>query len=957
MENRNLKSDRVSVIFKKRPESIAIRILILLAALSTFALAQKAGAPQTPIISFSSSALDFGTRLVGTSSVGQIVTITNAGDAPLKIGYLNSSDPGDFFLFKGCPASLAPGENCNFSVNFSPTVGGTINGFINIRDNAPGNPHQVSLTGVGTTPAVQLSASSLDFGTEAVGTGSPTQNLSLTNASASDLTNISISSGSGEFAETNDCPSSLTPGASCTISVSFSPGSGATRTTTLTVNDSDSSSPQLVSLTGTGAAGSVSLSPTSLTFPNQKVGTTSPAQAVTLTNTGSASLEIVSIIASGDFAQSNTCPASVGPGGSCTLNVTFSPSATGPRAGRVTLSDTDPTNLQTLNMTGTGVSKRTSIAVKPRAASVNFTATQQYQAFLNGILTTDVTWAVDGIIGGDATVGTISTGGLYTPPAVTGTHTVTATSVSDPTQLASVPIVITNFSGAFTYHYDNARIGLNSQETVLTTGNVNKMQFGKVFSYPVDGRMYAEPLYVPSVNMPGLGVHNVVYVTTEHNSVYAFDADGLVSTPLWQASFIDPANGITTIPAKDIFPGNFCTSIGPEVGTTGTPVIDPTAGIIYMLVRTKEVVGGVTSYPQRVHALDITTGAEISGSPRLIQASVPGFGEGNVQGIVSFDEVKHNSRAGLLLLNGVVYIGWASPCDQHPYHGWLLGYDAATLQQVSVYNASADGNASGIWQSGAGISADTNGNIFFQTGNGDFTVDSGGADFGNAFMKLSTTGGTLAVADYFTPYDQHELSIDDADLGSGSPLLLPDQPTSPPHLLVGAGKAGTIYLLDRDNLGQFSPYDDNRVQQSLVGAVGIRGEEDAFFGMPAYWQNHVYFWGAHDVFKTFRLYNGRLSQQPISSGLVTSAIPGPVPSISSNGNTHGIVWALHFRAQKPTILRAYDAADISREIYNSAQMGARDQAGIAVGYTVPTVANGRVYVGTQTELDVYGLLP
>jgi hypothetical protein len=992
MENRNLQSGPVSVAAKSRPASIAIRILIMLAALSGFALAQaspdavglgvtcsaildlgrpfelcpltllamnaapQVGAPQTPVISLSSSALDFGTLLFGTTGLGQKVTVTNVGNATLRIRNILGNDPVDFALFKGCPKSLAPGENCNFSVAFSPSMAGTINGTINISDNAPGNPHQVSLTGIGVMPAVQLSATILDFGTVAVGTTGSTQNLSLTNAAPNDLINISVSSGSSEFAETNDCPTSLAPGASCTIAVSFSPASGATRTATLTISDSDSSSPQLVGLTGTGAAGSVSLSPTSLTFPNQKVGTTSLPQNVTLTNTGGANLEVISIIAVGDFAQNNTCPASIGPGASCTINVTFSPSATGPRTGDVTLSDTDPTNLQTLNVTGTGVSKRTAMAVKPRAASVNFTATQQFQAFLSGILTTDVTWAVDGITGGNGTVGTISTTGLYTPPAATGTHSVTATSVSDPTQLASVSIVITNFAGAFTYHYDNARIGLNSEETVLTTGNVNKAQFGKVFSYPVDGRMYAEPLYVPSVNIPGQGVYNVVYVTTEHDSVYAFDADGLVTTPLWQASFIDPANGITTIPAKDIFPGDFCTSIGPEVGTTGTPVIDSSTGILYLLVRTKEVSGGVTSYPQRVHALDITTGNEVPGSPVLIQASVPGFGEGNLQGSISFDEVRQNSRAGLLLLNGVVYIVWASPCDQHPYHGWVLGYDAKTLQQVSVYNTSPDGTADSIWQSGAGIAADSNGNIFFQTGNGDFTVDSGGADYGNAIMKMSTSGGGLAVADYFTPYNQHQLAIDDSDLAAGGPLLLPDQPTSPPHLLVGAGKEGTVYLVDRDNMGHFSPYDNNRIQQALVGAVGIKGTEGAYFGMPAYWQNQIYFWGAHDVLKVFRLYNGWLSQQPISTGSLTS-IPGPIPSISSNGNTNGIVWALQFRATKPTMLRAYDAADISREIYNSAQMGVRDQAGVAVAYTVPTVANGRVYIGTQSELDVYGLLP
>jgi hypothetical protein len=993
MENLNLQSDRVLIAAKIRTGSIAIRILIILAALSGFASAQarsaagglgvscsaildvdrsfglcpltllamneapQPGAPQTPIVSLSSTALDFGTVLFGTTTLGQKVTLTNTGNATLKIKTIQGSNPLDFALYKGCPASLAPGENCNFTIGFTPSTAGTLTGTISVRDNAPGSPHQVSLTGIGSMPTVQLSATSLDFGTVAVGSTGSTQTVSLTNASSNNLTNISVSSGSGEFAQTNDCPGSLAPSASCTIAVTFSPASGATRTANLTINDSDPSSPQLVGLTGTGASGSVSLSPASLAFPNQAIYSTSPAKSTTLTNTGSASLEIISILASGDFAQTNTCPASLGPGASCTINVTFTPSSIGARTGFVTLSDTDATNLQTLNNTGTGVSRRSTIAVKPRVASVNFTATQQFQALLNGVLTTDVTWAVDGITGGNGTVGTISTAGLYTPPAATGTHSVKATYLSDPTQFASVPIKITNFAGAFTYHYDNARIGLNSNETVLTTGNVNRNQFGKVFSYPVDGQLYAEPLYVPSVNLPGLGVHNVVYVATEHDSVYAFDADGLVSGPLWQTSFIDPVNGVTTIPPGDIFPVGFCSSIGPEVGITATPVIDSASGILYVLVRTKEVSGGVTSYPQRLHALDITTGGEVSGSPRLIQATIPGFGEGNVQGIISFDDIHHNSRAGLLLVNGVVYITWASPCDQHPYHGWVLGYDANTLQQVSVYNTSTNGDANSIWQGGAGVAADTSGNIYFFTGNGNFTADKGGTDYGDAIMKLSPNGGTLDVADYFVPYNQQDLLIEDSDLSGGGPLLLPDQPTPPAHLLVGAGKEGTVYLVDRDNMGHFSPYDNNRIQQTLPSAVGIKGHEDAFFGIPAYWQNHIYFWGANDVLKTFRLHNGLLSQKPISTASAISQVPGPVPMVSSNGNTHGIVWAMHHRANQSTILRAYDAANISRELYDSTQAGTRDQAGISVRFSVPTVANGRVYVGTQSELDVYGLLP
>jgi hypothetical protein len=435
-------------------------------------------------------------------------------------------------------------------------------------------------------------------------------------------------------------------------------------------------------------------------------------------------------------------------------------------------------------------------------------------------------------------------------------------------------------------------------------------------------------------------------VATQHDSLYAFDAANSPSTPLWQVSFIDPSNGITTVPAADVSdPG--CDNIGIEVGITGTPVIDPVSQKLYVVVRTKE--NG--SYVQRLHVLDITSGNEVSGSPVVIQASVAGVGEGSYgTGTVAFDNLLENSRPGMLLMNGTLYIAFSSLCDKRPYHGWVLGYDEQSLAQVSVFNTSPNGIATGIWQSGNGIVGDALGNIFFATGNGWFDVDSGGLDYGDSIMKLSTSGGQLSVLDYFTPADQDSLNHNDTDMGSGGCLLLPNQPTPPTHLLTCVGKQGTVYLVNRDNMGHFSYAGDTQVLETLM--IGM------VWGSPAYWQNQVYFWGDGDDLKAYRLYNSLFSATPISAGSKTSQYPAPTPTVSANGTTNGIVWSV-FTNKGVTggaaVLRAYDAANVSRQLYESNDHSA-DQAGPAVKFVVPTVADGRVYIGTQTEIDVYGII-
>ena len=498
-----------------------------------------------------------------------------------------------------------------------------------------------------------------------------------------------------------------------------------------------------------------------------------------------------------------------------------------------------------------------------------------------------------------------------------------------------------------TYHNDNARTGQNLNESILTTANVNPNQFGRLFVQPVDGYIYAQPLYVPSVSIGGQ-THNVAFVATENDSVYAFDADsaaGAEASPLWHKSFIDPPSVTTVDSINDIG----CTDLVPQIGITGTPVIDPSTGTLYVVAKTKE--NG--AFFQRLHALDITTGNEKFGGPVVIQASVPGTG-----GQVSFDALHQNPRPGLLLWNGVVYITSAAHCDHPPYHGWVLGYNASNLQQVAVWNSTPNGSDGGIWQSGGGPAADSAG-IYFATGNGTFDVNTGGVDWGDTILKMSfPSGGTLQVLSSFTPFNQETLSDNDTDLGSGGVVLLPALPAGSAHqnLLVQAGKEGSIYLVDRDNMGGYNSTTD-KVVQELSGAAG------GIFGMPAYWNNTVYFGGHSDNLKAFSFNaggSGLLSSSAVSYSPESFGFPGVTPSISANGSGNGIVWVIEtdaYASNGPAVLHAYDATHLANELYSSAQNGTRDAPGPAVKFAAATVANGKVYVGTATQLATFGLLP
>jgi len=496
-----------------------------------------------------------------------------------------------------------------------------------------------------------------------------------------------------------------------------------------------------------------------------------------------------------------------------------------------------------------------------------------------------------------------------------------------------------------TSQYDNARTGADVRETILTSRNVNANQFGKVFALHVDGDVYAQPLYLPQIAIPGKGTHNVVFIATERDSVYAFDADAPSQTPLWRATFVDSSKGIEPLTPEDVR----CPFIVPSIGITSTPVIDAASGTIYVLARTQEH----GNYFQKLHALDVATGAEKSGSPVAIKASSPHKTLGLVSNPVDFDARSENPRAALLLSSGKVYLSWASSCDVGPYHGWMIAYDARTLQQAGVFNTSPDDEQSGIWAGDAGPAADANGNVFVAAGNGTFDAAlKGGRDYGDSVLKLALTPAGLAVADYFTPFDQDKLNAADNDLGSGGPVLLPDQQGPHPHVLIVGGKGGTIYVIDRDHMGKFHAGNDSHAVQTLPA-------HDMIFGAAAYWNGHLYYLVSNDVLRDYAVQNGQLSLS--SQGTLKFIDPGATPTVSANGTKDGIVWAIQTKgfqsANRQAILHAFEAGNVARELYNSGENTPRDGAGLTLRFTIPTVANGRVYIGTKNEVDVYGLLP
>lgn len=629
------------------------------------------------------------------------------------------------------------------------------------------------------------------------------------------------------------------------------------------------------------------------------------------------------------------------------------------------------------------------VTVSPaRAAIVTVTQSQQFTASASG-----ATWSVDKVVGGSSTVGTISSSGLYTPPAKAGTHTITASANGSS---GSATVYVTDFKGVFTYHNDNARDGANLRELALSGTTVTTATFGKLFSCAVDGAVYAQPLWMRGLSIGG-GIHNIIIVAAQHDSVYAFDADSNPCVMYWHVNLLDTLHGGTSgegpVTWNDV--GQCFGDIYPEVGVTGTPVIDSTTNTIYVVSASESNPKNSGScsrasgnFYHRLHALDVFSGSEKYNAPVTIAASVPGTGDGAVNGMIPFSSQLHHNRSGLAEFGGRIYVAFAAHEDATPYHGWLIAYKSTNVQQqMAVFNTTPNGvhgADGGIWGGGAAPAIDSAGDVYVSTGNGVFDElpPPPNADYGDSILRLHSMRGTtlngtnLSVAGYFTPYDQSTLAQDDGDLGSGGVVLLPNQIGSgPQHLLAEVGKEGVVYLIDRDNMGQFNASNNNQIVQSFTGpAKGL-------WGLPALWHNNLYIGGQKDAIRQFtfnpttELFNTPGASQTAS----TYGFPGATPSISSQSTTHGILWAIDSSlygyaspnatvncytvpvppaCSGPAILHAYNANNLSQEYWNSTQAANnRDRAGNAVKFVPPTIANGKVYVGTRTEVDVYGLLP
>jgi hypothetical protein len=518
--------------------------------------------------------------------------------------------------------------------------------------------------------------------------------------------------------------------------------------------------------------------------------------------------------------------------------------------------------------------------------------------------------------------------------------------------------------------YKNSQqlLGQYPNETTLTTSTVNTANFGRVASFAVDGAIYAQPLFLPNVSTAS-GARNLIIVATEHDSVYAFDADHTTATPIWHTSFL--INGATSVPSSVVYTGTYV-DISPEVGITGTPVVDQASGALYVSAMTFE--NGACVH--RLHKLDITTGKE-QVPPVVETATIPGTGDDSFNGSLTFRPLTANQRPALLLLNGVVYVAFAGFADAYPYHGWILGYNAGSLAQTTVFNTTPDGGGAGIWGTGGALAVDpTDNSLFVPDGNGTFNLDTGGASVGDSVMKLSTVNG-LHLADYFTPFNQSCLNLADKDLGSGGTLILPTQTgAAHPSVLVSVGKEGRVYLVDRTSLGRYVSVPDPCNNQSVTTYDRVVQEfppdalgNGGIYSTPAYWNGVVYIASNGAAMRAFPLTNGLLATAPASQTPETFNFPGPNPVVSSNGNASGtgIVWIISPPGTCPTpdhcnpsgagALRAYDATNLGVELYSSSQNTARDGLGSYVKFSVPTVANGQVFVGTAGSLDIFGLNP
>jgi hypothetical protein len=594
------------------------------------------------------------------------------------------------------------------------------------------------------------------------------------------------------------------------------------------------------------------------------------------------------------------------------------------------------------------------IAAQPASPSVPLGQTATFSVTATGTAPLSYQWQKNG-----ASISGAAASTYTTPATVSADNGATFDVVvsnrvgSQRSTMATLTVnaVASSSVDVLTYHYDNLRTGQNLNETLLTPAGVNSTKFGKLGAFTVDGLVDAQPLYLSAVAIPNLGRRNVLYVATEHGSVYAFDADsvnGNTGAFLWKASVLP--GGETSSDDRG------CGQVTPEIGVTATPVIDRTRGAhgaIYVVAMSKDASG---NYFQRLHALDLTTGAELFGGPMLVEASYPGTGDSSLNGSVVFEAKQYKERPGLLQIGSAIYTTWSSHCDARPYTSWVISYDANTLAQTSVLNLVPNGSEGGIWMAGTAPGADASGNIYFMVGNGDFDTTLNASGFpangncGQCYVRLASSA-PITLLDYFTPSNTVSESNGDVDLGSGGPLLLPDLVDAhgtTRHLALGSGKDAIIYVVDRDNMGKYNSAADNIYQQ-------INGQIGGVFSKPSYFHNTVYYGAVGDHLKAFPITSAKLSTTPATESSNSFAYPGTTPSISANGTSNGIVWAVENGS--PGVLHAYNAANLTSELYNSNEAANNRDHFSGNKYVTPMVANGKVYVGTPNSVVVFGLLP
>jgi hypothetical protein len=851
-------------------------------------------------------------------TAGQTATfsVSASGTAPFSYQWLknNASIGGATAASYTTPATITGDSGAKFDVIVSNSAGSTTSAVATLTVNAAAVEPTITTQPANQTVNVGQTAT---FSVAATGTAPLSYQWQKNSANISGATAASY---------TTPATATTDNGTKFDVIVSNTAGSQTSTMATLTVN-------------------AAAVAPTITTQPANQTVTVGQTATFSVTATGTAPLSYQwqknSANISGATAASYTTPATATTDNGAKFDVIVSNTI-----------GSQTSTMATLTVNAVAVAP--TITAQPANQTVNVGQTATFSVAATGTAPLSYQWQKNSANISGATAAS------YTTPATATTDNgakfdviVSNTIGSQTSTMATLTVnaVTTSTINVVTYHYDNLRTGQNLNETILTPANVNSTTFGKLGAFTVDGLVDAQPLYLSAVAIPTVGTKNVLYVATEHDSVYAFDADsvnGNTSTYLWKVSLL--GSGETTSDNRG------CGQVTPEIGVTSTPVIDRargTHGAIYVVAMSKDANG---NYYQRLHALDLTTGAELFGGPTTVQATYPGTGDNSSGGNVIFDPKQYKERPGLLEIGTIIYTTWSSHCDDRPYTSWVMSYDANALTQTSVLNLVPNGSEGGIWMAGTAPAADASGNIYFMVGNGDFdtTLNASGfpsqGDCGQCYVKLASSA-PITLLDYFTPSNTVSESDSDTDFGSGGPLLLPDLVDAngnTRHLAVGSGKDAIIYVVDRDNMGKFNSTADNIYQQ-------ISGQIGGVWSKPSYFNNTVYYGAVGDHLKAFPITSAKLAATPATQSSASFAYPGTTPSISANGASNAIVWAVENGSTG--VLHAFNATNLTNELYNSNQAANNRDQFSDNKYVTPMVANGKVYVGTPNSVVVFGLLP